>query len=79
MSNKKTTPQEETRKPSLSSLFDKILSTLESEIESLPETLQGVSPEKRLDFISKNLPLLLRYRESGEGDPQGNWETKWGD
>lgn len=74
MSKKKDTPR-----PSLSGLFDKILSTLETEISKLPETLQEVTPERRLDFISKNLPLLLKYRESGEGDPETRWVEKWGD
>lgn len=76
MSKRKTDPQEETRKTTLRGLFDKMLSTLETEIEKLPETLEGVPPEKRLDFISKNLPLLLRYRESGQGN---SWSTDWGD
>lgn len=76
MSKTKTAPQEETRKTTLRGLFDKMLSTLETEIEKLPDTLEGVTPEKRLDFISKNLPLLLRYRESG----QGNYlSIDWGD
>ena len=76
MSKTKTDPQEETRKTTLRGLFDKMLSTLETEIENLPETLQGVTPEKRLDFISKNLPLLLKYRESGQGN---SFLTDWGD
>ena len=77
MSKKKTDPQEETRRISLRGLFDNILSTLETEIGRLPDTLQEVNPEKRLDFISKNLPLLLKYRESGEGSD--SWLSKWGD
>ena len=76
MSKRKIDPQEEIRKTTLRGLFDKMLSTLETEIEKLPETLEGVPPEKRLDFISKNLPLLLRYRESGQGN---SWSTDWGD
>jgi len=62
--------------PSLRGLFDKVLTTLEKEIESLPDTLQQVTPEKRLDFVSKNLPLLLKYRESGQGD---SWGDTWGE
>ena len=62
--------------PSLRSLFDKILDILETEINSLPTTLQGVSPEKRLDFLSKTLPLALKYRESGQGD---SWSQTWGE
>ena len=54
-----------------------MLSTLETEIEKLPDTLEGVTPEKRLDFISKNLPLLLRYRESGQGNT--SFLSDWGD
>lgn len=77
MSKKKTDPQEEIRKTSLRGLFDKILSTLETEIERIPDTLREVTPEKRLDFVSKNLPLLLRYRESGEG--ADSFLSKWGD
>lgn len=76
MSKTKTDPQEETRKTTLRGLFDKMLSTLETEIEKLPDTLEGVTSEKRLDFISKILPLLLRYRESGQGN---SWSTDWGD
>ncbi len=77
MSKTKTDPQEETRKTTLRGLFDKMLSTLETEIEKLPDTLEGVTPEKRLDFISKNLPLLLRYRESGQGNT--SFLSDWGD
>ena len=38
MSKTKTDPQEETRKTTLRGLFDKMLSTLETEIEKLPDT-----------------------------------------
>ena len=57
-------------------LFDKILNALDAEINSLPDTLQAVSPEKRLDFISKTLPLLLKFRESWE---ESSWIPSWGD
>lgn len=77
MAKKQTDTQEETRRPSLRSLFDKILSTLEAEIDRLPDTLEGVTPERRLDFISKNLPLLLKYRESGQGNT--SFLSDWGD
>lgn len=77
MSKTKTDPQEETRKTTLRGLFDKMLSTLETEIEKLPDTLEGVTPERRLDFISKNLPLLLKYRESGQGNT--SFLSDWGD
>lgn len=65
--------------PSLRGLFDSVLSTLQDEIRQLPEILEQVTPEKRLDFISKNLPLLLKYRESGEGNPGGFEGLTWGD
>ncbi len=68
--------KKQTDRPTLRGLFDKVLSALETEIDTLPDTLKGVSPEKRLDFISRNLPLLLRYRESGEGN---NWGETWGE
>ena len=67
------------QRPSLSGLFDKVLSVLDEEITRLPDTLQEAPPDKRLDFLTKNLPLLLRYRESGQGDPGYNWVPKWGD
>ena len=65
-----------TGRPTLRGIFDKLLSTLETEIANLPDTLQGVPPEKRLEFISRNLPLLLKYKESGQGD---DWSLNWGD
>jgi hypothetical protein len=76
MSRTKKDPQVETGRISLRSLFDKILSTLESEIDNLPETLQQVPPERRLDFISKNLPLLLKYQESVH---ETDWTMGWGE
>lgn len=72
----KEIPQEETPRTTLRGLFDKALSILESEIDRLPETLEVTSPEKRLDFISKTLPLLLKYKESGMGD---TWGLDWGE
>lgn len=68
--------QQDRQRPSLRGLFDKVLDILEGEIQKLPDTLQEVTPEKRLDFISKNLPILLKYRESGEGD---SWGDTWGE
>ncbi len=68
------TPKE-SKKDSLVSLFDTLLSSLAISIEELPQTLRDVSPEKRLEFISKTLPLLIKYNESGE------WEREdfdWG-
>ena len=49
-------------------LFDKVLEVLDTEISSLPQTLQAVTPEKRLDFISKTLPLVFKFKESGFDD-----------
>ena len=68
--------QQDRQRPSLRGLFDKVLDILEGEIQRLPDTLKEVTPEKRLDFISKNLPILLKYRESGEGD---SWGDTWGE
>lgn len=51
-----------TEKVSLPDLIDKIEGVLDVEIDSLPTTLEGVLPEKRLDFISKILPLVIKYR-----------------
>ena len=62
--------------PSLRGLFDKVLDILEGEIQKLPDTLSQVTPERRLDFIPKNLPLLLKYKQSGEGD---SWTDSWGE
>ena len=67
---------QEKKTPSLRGLFDKILSALEKEIDSLPDTLSQVTPERKLDFISKNLPILLKYKESGQGD---SWTDTWGE
>lgn len=50
MAKKQTDTPEEIKRPSLRSLFDKILSTLETEIDRLPETLEGVP--RRGDWIS---------------------------
>lgn len=66
----------ELRQVSLKSLYDRILIRLDLELDHLPEILEGVTPEKRLDFITKTLPLLLKYRESGEGN---SWSSDWGD
>ena len=68
--------QQEQRRSSLRGLFDKVLDILEGEIQKLPDTLSQATPERRLDFISKNLPLLLKYKQSGEGD---SWTDSWGE
>lgn len=51
---------------SLSELVDKIERVLDTEIESLPETLESCTPEKRLDFVGKILPLVIKYREDNQ-------------
>ena len=51
---------------SLPDLIDKIEGILDVEIDSLSDTLEGVLPEKRLDFISKLLPLVIKYREDNK-------------
>lgn len=78
MGQTKKKTETETRRVSLSSLYDRLLIRLDMEIDSLQDTLQAVSPEKRLDFVTKTVPLLLKYRESGEG-VTASWEEKWGD
>ena len=51
---------------SLPDLIEKIEGILDTEIDSLSETLESVAPEKRLDFISKLLPLVIKYREDNK-------------
>ena len=51
---------------SLPDLIDKIEGILDVEIDSLSDTLESVLPEKRLDFISKLLPLVIKYREDNK-------------
>jgi hypothetical protein len=51
---------------SLPDLIDKIEGILDVEIDSLSDTLESVAPEKRLDFISKLLPLVIKYREDNK-------------
>lgn len=61
----------------LESLIRKIEGLLDTEIQKLPSTLQIISPDKRVDFISKTLPVVIKYREThSEG---GFWELpEWG-
>lgn len=54
-------------------LISKLRSILGTEIEELPDTLSQVTPEKRLDFISKTLPILVKYEDSNSLD----WDN-WG-
>ena len=51
---------------SLPDLIDKIEGILDVEIDSLSDTLESVAPEKRLDFIIKLLPLVIKYREDNK-------------
>lgn len=62
----------------LESLICKIEGLLDIEIQKLPTTLQILPPEKRVDFISKTLPVVVKYRENHSGG--GIWELpKWGE
>ncbi len=59
--SKKTTPSLETSSEDLiMSLYRSLLQALETEIAELPKTLQGLSPEKRVEFLSNTLPLLFK-------------------
>lgn len=80
MAKKQTDTQEkiQTRTTSLQSIYDRILIRLDLELDNLPEILQSVSPEKRLEWITKTIPLLLKYRESGQGSGE-SWLSNWGD
>ena len=55
----------------IESLICQIESLLDTEIQKLPTTLQIVPPEKRVDFISKTLPVVIKYRENHSKD--GFW------
>ena len=69
--SKKSTKKEIT----LSGLIEKIEGILETEIDRLPETLDGLTPEKRLEFITKTLPVVAKYREN---HPSTGWVEDWG-
>ena len=71
---KKTSTHRDTRTLSTPSLYDRLTRILDKEFDSLQDTLQLVSPEKRLDFIAKTLPLLLRYKETEQGE---TWGIPW--
>lgn len=59
----------------LRDLIDKLEETLGKEIDSLSETLQEVTPDKRIDFITKTLPVLIKYKEShSSGWEVPEWE-----
>lgn len=53
----------QSKEVSLSVLINKIERILDTEIESLPDTLSSCTPERRLDFVGKILPLVIKYRE----------------
>ena len=49
-------------KITLQDLISKVERILDTEIEKLPETLSDVAPEKRLEFVGKLLPVVIKYR-----------------
>lgn len=56
--------KKETSSPSLRVVYTKLLAALDGEIDRLPEHLDILTSKERVDFITKVLPLVLRYRES---------------
>lgn len=62
--SKTTNTSKQLKRTSFADIADRVLIQIDKELDSLPELLQSVSPEKRLDFISKNLSVLLKYQES---------------
>lgn len=53
-----------TRETDLRGLIRRVEAVLNMEIEALPDILQEVSPDKRIDFVSKILPVVIKYKES---------------
>ena len=49
-------------KITLRDLISKVERILDTEIEKLPETLSDVPPEKRLEFVGRLLPVVIKYR-----------------
>lgn len=49
-------------KITLRDLISKVERILDTEIDKLPETLSDVPPERRLEFVGKLLPVVIRYR-----------------
>ena len=49
-------------KITLKDLISKVERILDTEVENLPDTLSQTTPEKRLEFIGKLLPVVIRYR-----------------
>ena len=74
MRNQKPTSTQDSRRESFISIFETLLQAIETEISSLPETLQKVSPEKRLEFISKTLPHIFRFKEWDGETLGGVWD-----
>lgn len=58
-------------------LLEKVLRVLDTEIDSLQDTLQVATPEKRLDFVSKTLPIVLKYQEEKVEKSADNWGIVW--
>ena len=50
-------------KITLKDLISKVERILDTEVENLPDTLSQTTPEKRLEFIGKLLPIVIKYRE----------------
>jgi len=72
--SKKTPPSPEI---DLESLIKKLEGLLNKEIQHLPDTLLLVSADKRVDFVSKILPVVIKYRETHS--PDGVWSLPdWG-
>lgn len=49
-------------KITLRDLISKVERILDTEIDKLPETLSDVPPEKRLEFVGRLLPVVIKYR-----------------
>lgn len=49
-------------KITLKDLISKVERILDTEIDNLPETLSQLQPEKRLEFVGKLLPVVIKYR-----------------
>ena len=64
----------DSRRESFLSLYETILSTLETEISTLPDTLKKATPGQRLDFITRTLPLVFRFKVWDTETKGGVWE-----
>lgn len=72
--SKTHTSTPDSRKESFLSLYETILSSLETEISVLPDTLKEATPGQRLDFITRTLPLVFRFKEWDTETKGGVWE-----